>query len=393
MLIILYGATAEMGFKSREYLVSKGFQLVEKYYYASNTPKVTTLFGKRNFVSELEFMENTDSLFRYEVGGMMAGFNQQQISDAVCNRTNCLLTLSTKDIYFLSEIKKVYAENVCLVYAYIDDATLKQIVANLSEITEEEAKVRLETGRDIKQSYLQYRHIFDHVVIYGGEESEFDYQSLCGQFESILDRIAIKKIAKSEKETPQYADVFISYTKKDIEIYNQMRAALIQQGVSVFDDRQLSSGTKWTAAIETAIQNAKIFIPIITNNSFSSEWTLHEVDFALECAEKSGSLIVPVFDDKVDLDRAQNLKEKLELLSCVLVENEQVLDVANQLAERIYKLLSAETYLKAYARQVENYLFLKMYEQAKCSQEAHLALCIEIYALTNGCFMFVNCRV
>ena len=158
MLLILYGAIAEMGLKSRQHLMQSGFQLVEKYNYAV-APKLTTKYGTRNYVSEKEFYENTDSLFRYEVGGIKVGFNQKQISDAVCDKTNSLLTLSTKDISFLSEIKRVYGDKVCLIYAYIDDATLKSIIFSLDGITEDEAQVRLDTGRDVKQSYLQFKNI------------------------------------------------------------------------------------------------------------------------------------------------------------------------------------------------------------------------------------------
>ena len=51
MLLILYGAIAEMGLKSRQHLMESGFQLVEKYNYAV-APKLTTQYGTRNYVSE-----------------------------------------------------------------------------------------------------------------------------------------------------------------------------------------------------------------------------------------------------------------------------------------------------------------------------------------------------
>jgi len=89
MLLILYGAIAEMGLKSREYFKRSGFQIVEKYNYAV-APILTTKYGTRNYVSEEVFMENTDSLFRYEVGGIKVGFNQQQILDAVCDKVKTL---------------------------------------------------------------------------------------------------------------------------------------------------------------------------------------------------------------------------------------------------------------------------------------------------------------
>lgn len=381
MLLVLYGAIAEMGLKSRQYLIQSGFQLVEKYNCAV-TPKLTTKYGARNYVSEKEFYENTDSLFRYEVAGIKVGFNQKQISDAVCDKTNSLLTLSTKDISFLSEIKRVYGDKVCLIYAYIDDATLKDIIANLDGISDDEAKVRFETGRDVKQSYLRFKNIFDHVVIYSGEGSVFDYQNLYRQYDSI---IGLNTMATKSKM--QFADVFISYTRKDSEIYSQMQIALNQKGITVFDDRQLSAGTEWASAITDAIQNAKIVIPIITDNSLASAWVMEETKFALESAEKNGTLILPVFDSNVDLDNAPNIKHRLELLSCVIIESGEVDKASEKLAERIHKLLSAEANLRAIAKQVENYLCLKMYDQARALQQVHLELCDEVYSLSNGSFL------
>lgn len=381
MLLILYGAIAEMGLKSRQHLMQSGFQLVEKYNYAV-APKLTTKYGTRNYVSEKEFYENTDSLFRYEVGGIKVGFNQKQISDAVCDKTNSLLTLSTKDISFLSEIKRVYGDKVCLIYAYIDDATLKSIVFSLDRITEDEAQVRLDTGRDVKQSYLQFKNIFDHVVIYSGEGSVFDYRNLYRQFDCI---VGSKTLA--DKAKVRYADVFISYTRRDSAIYSQIQTALNQRGVTVFDDRQLSAGTEWASVIADAIQNAKIVIPVITDNSLASTWVMEETRFALESAEKNGTLILPIFDSNVNLDKVQSIKHRLELLSCVIIEDGAVTDASERLAEKIQKLLSAEANLKAYSKQVENYLCLKMYVQAKNWQQAHLKLCDEVYSLSNGSFL------
>ncbi len=381
MLFILYGAIAEMGLKSREYFKKAGFQPVEKYNYAV-APILTTKYGTRNFVSEEVFLENTDSLFRYEVGGIKVGFNQQQISDAVCDKVNSLLTLSTKDIAFLSEIKRIYADKVCLVYTYIDNLVLKGIIEGLDDITEEEAIVRYETGCDVKQSYLQYRHMFDYVVIYGGEESVFNFQSLYRQFESIIASKTLENV-----NVTRYADVFISYTRKDAAIYAQIHSALTQKGIAVFDDTQLTTGTEWFDAITSAIQNAKIVISIITDNALNSSQVMRETLFAIESAEKNGSLIVPVFDDGVALDKVPELEYKIATLSGVIIENDNIEIAADKLGDKIYKLLSAEANLKAYSKKVENYLCLKMFDQAKYWQEAHVALCDDVFAISNGVFI------
>ena len=381
MLFILYGAIAEMGLKSREYFMRSGFQIVEKYNYAV-APVLTTKYGTRNYVSEEIFLENTDSLFRYEVGGIKVGFNQQQISDAVCDKVNSLLTLSTKDISFLAEIKRVYADKVCLIYSYIDNETLKGIITRLENITEDEARVRYETGCDVKQSYLQYQHIFDHVVMYGGEESVFNYQSLYHQF----DKIVGSKMLLNE-DIVRYAEVYISSTRKDSDIHSQIRYAFSQKGISVFDDSQLTVGLDWTETIANAIQHAKIVVPVITDNALNSAWVMRETLYALESAEKTGALIVPVFEDGINLKNVPDIEYRLATLSCEIVEKGDIEGASNRLADKIHKLLSAEANLKAYSKQVDNYLCLKMYDQAKYWQEAHLSLCDDVYATSKGAFI------
>ncbi len=388
MLLILYGAIAEMGQNSRDYFKNAGFQIVEKYNYAV-APRLTTKYGTRKYVSEEEFTENTDSLFRYEVGGIRVGFNQQQISDAVCDKVNSLLTLSTKDISFLAEIKRVYADKVCLVYAYIDDETLRGIIARLDNITEEEARVRFETGRDVKQSYLKYSSAFDRVVVYGGEGSLFDYRSLYKQYESIINDYALNK----EKEL-RYAEVFVSCAKKDAALHSSICRALSEKGISVFDDRQPAASADWDKAMTSAIQNAKIVVPVITDNALNSAEVMRETLFALESAEKNGTLLFPVFEDGVKLDSASEVGSRIAALSCELVENGDIEAAADKLAGKISKLLSAETELKAFSKKVENYLCLKMYDQARQWQEAHLALCEEVFAVSRGAFLDAEvCRL
>lgn len=54
MLLVLYGGTAEVGFKSREYLINAGFELIEKLNCASDHVVASTRYGERKWVSEEE---------------------------------------------------------------------------------------------------------------------------------------------------------------------------------------------------------------------------------------------------------------------------------------------------------------------------------------------------
>lgn len=85
-----------MWLKNRQHLMQSDFLLVEKYNYAE-APKLTAKYGIRNYVSEKELYESTDSLFRYEVDGLKVGSIKSKFL-ILCDKTNCLLTLSTKDV-------------------------------------------------------------------------------------------------------------------------------------------------------------------------------------------------------------------------------------------------------------------------------------------------------
>ena len=166
MLLVLYGGTAEVGFKSREYIVNDGFELIEKLNCASDHVVANTRYSERKWVSEEEFNKQTDFLFRYGMGGIRVGFNQEQILDAVSNETNKLLTMSSPDVSILRDIKQVYGESVKIIYCYIDELMLESIVRLIPKIDVEEAKFRIETGKTVRRQYSLNSGLFDYVVIY-----------------------------------------------------------------------------------------------------------------------------------------------------------------------------------------------------------------------------------
>ena len=114
MLLVLYGTTANVGKYSRDYFANKGFRLVTKYSCESDSVDTKERFGSRTIVSRDDFYKYTDSLFRYNHNGVMIGFNKEQIVEAVCNRTNAILTLSAPNLDFVREVKKVHGDTVLI---------------------------------------------------------------------------------------------------------------------------------------------------------------------------------------------------------------------------------------------------------------------------------------
>jgi hypothetical protein len=77
-------------------------------------------------------------------------------------------------------------------------------------------------------------------------------------------------------------DVFLSYSRKDIQLMHRVRASLIQAGLTtVWTDEGIVPGTPlWDAAIEEALQEARCMVVILTPNSKNAKGVRDEIHYA-----------------------------------------------------------------------------------------------------------------
>lgn len=378
MLLILYGSTAEMGHKSRDYLVKAGYSLINKLNYNPTDHETIPLSGEREYVGREEFYNGTDSLFRYEFNGIQIGFNQEQILAAVSNQANCLLTLSTTNIKILSEIKRVHGDNVKIIFTYIDDSTLESIFRSYDR-SEDEVKMRISVGKALKESYAQNAGLFDYVVMYGGEDSVFNYEKMYRQYDRIIEELRPQEVSSVEK---QY-DVFISYAHRDNSVAEGIYRQLSQNEISVFYDMGLAAGSDWSTQIRSIIQKAKVVIAVISENSLKSECVKSEINLAIETADNNGTVVLPFFlNDNINLDDTGAMAH-LQFLPCI-INRDDIAESISQLVERIKMMFDGSETLKWLSNQVDDYIYLKNYEMAQKFQEEHYKRCEELYSLSSG---------
>src|SRR5512136_1007206 len=90
------------------------------------------------------------------------------------------------------------------------------------------------------------------------------------------------------------ADVFISYSRKDIAFARLIQESLKQSQVDTWIDwERIPVGEKWWPEIREAIENANVFMFIISNNSIGSNVCKDEIDLAL----KNNKRIIPIIVD------------------------------------------------------------------------------------------------
>jgi len=295
MFVIAYGLIGEIAEKTRNFFANNYFEILNKIHYETERTKTISRYGKRNIVSESE-IESSD--FVYEVNGMKTGFNKQQILDAVHGKKDLFSTISSENLDFIKQIKKAYGDYVVILYAYIDENTLKGIVNNLSDITNEEAIQRVSTGKIIKNIYLENISLFDDIVIYAGENSQFNTDKLFQQYREIIKISKLKEKQLNSKrivELPYVGNddyLFVSYSHLDIKIVEPILLLLQRNGYRVWYDEGLTGGENWRKILKEKIKSCKNFMVFTSKNSVNSD------------------------DDKIEIITADNFDKKIINVQC-----------------------------------------------------------------------------
>lgn len=90
---------------------------------------------------------------------------------------------------FWKKLKADYGNYVTIVYAYIDDTTLQTVTKKYSD---KERRERIITSKKIKDVYINNITFFDSAIIYGGEDSAFNFKSLESQLSNIIEKAKTK---------------------------------------------------------------------------------------------------------------------------------------------------------------------------------------------------------
>ncbi|XP_048435666.1 disease resistance protein RPV1-like [Pyrus x bretschneideri] len=94
-------------------------------------------------------------------------------------------------------------------------------------------------------------------------------------------------------------DVFISFRGEDTRrgITSHLHAALLQKKIETYIDYRLQKGEEIGPALLEAIEKSTHSVIIFSQNYASSRWCLDELVHILECKERYGQKVIPVFYD------------------------------------------------------------------------------------------------
>jgi hypothetical protein len=102
-------------------------------------------------------------------------------------------------------------------------------------------------------------------------------------------------------------DVFLSFRGEDTRdnFISHLYAELGRKKIETFMDHKLGRGEEISSALYKAIEESMIYVIILSENYASSTWCLDELTKILECREKYGRDVIPVFY-KVDPSNVRN---------------------------------------------------------------------------------------
>jgi hypothetical protein len=96
-----------------------------------------------------------------------------------------------------------------------------------------------------------------------------------------------------------YYDVFLSFRGEDTRrsFTGHLCSALRRTGINTFMDDALERGDEISPALVKAIEQSTISIIVLSKNYALSGWCLDELMKILECREKWGQQVLPLFYD------------------------------------------------------------------------------------------------
>ncbi|WVY96630.1 hypothetical protein V8G54_028781 [Vigna mungo] len=97
--------------------------------------------------------------------------------------------------------------------------------------------------------------------------------------------------------SPTSYEVFLNFSGEDTRenFISHLYAALERKHIETYIDYRLQRGEEISPALQTAIEESKIYVLVFSENYASSTWCLNELTKILDCKKRYGRDVIPVF--------------------------------------------------------------------------------------------------
>ncbi|XP_050145799.1 disease resistance protein RPV1-like isoform X1 [Malus sylvestris] len=132
-----------------------------------------------------------------------------------------------------------------------------------------------------------------------GDDDDTDCEGSKARRKDVMDIASSSSSAADNPPRREKYDVFISFRGEDtrLGITSHLHAALLQKKIETYIDDKLKRGEEIGPALLEAIEKSTISVIIFSQNYASSTWCLDELVHILECKERYGQMVIPIFFD------------------------------------------------------------------------------------------------
>ena len=191
---------------------------------------------------------------------------------------------------------------------------------------------------DLGHGMLAYDTLDESLINFLERTETFTKQNTSDVIDQILVRLD-KKLKENEatkfNKPEENMDVFISYSRSDTQVAEQLYKALTAQGKRVWYDKyNLTDGGLFMDEIRKAIKTAQYFVPILTPNIEKEKRESHvyrnEWDTAIEVAISMGrTYIIPLADSNFDFYKAA-IPERMQQHNAIFYSGEEGVEVITE---------------------------------------------------------------
>ena len=188
---------------------------------------------------------------------------------------------------------------------------------------------------DLGHGMLAYDSLDESLIHFLERTKTFTKQNTSEVIDQILNRLN-KKLGENEvvkfNKPQENTDVFISYSRSDAHIAEQLYTSLTKQGKRVWYDKyNLTEGSLFMEEINKAIMSTQYFIPILTSNIEKERKESHiyrtEWDKAIDVAISMGrTFIIPLAEKSFDFYKA-TIPDRIQKHNAIFYSSEEDINI------------------------------------------------------------------
>ena len=125
--------------------------------------------------------------------------------------------------------------------------------------------------------------------------------------------------------------IFVSFSHKDSELAKPILNELDVLNLNYWIDDHIEPGEAWVDTIEDALNEASVFVLLLSPDFVASEWSMYEMGHAITAFKRTGAILIPVIIKDVVIPR---FVKNIQYLDATSMSPRDIANQINSIIER-----------------------------------------------------------